>query len=390
MPAPYVAGTFTDTSRTDGASWSGSGPYTATLEIPAGSPPPYDVSNYADFDDFGPSPNIPKYVPLDATNLVVRFKLARHVASGVATVKDDTIQPLHNGSASGLTNLADTVTAWPGSSTDAFYDAEDYTPAQVNSGLLGLRIGATATGTAGQIGNVSIVVPEIVSITFDIPNIQCVEAAVSDDDGYGSDNGTAFDDAGDFMRVGITEGMEPPPDERYAFWLKLRDLQIPEGSTILTCTINLFDRGSTGTGIDCEIGIVTGVDPAVPADATELFDLIDNDMLATYRIQAIDTSSPSPPYPVLTLQGLDPSDLAPLLQAYIDQAGYEAARSANGANPLFAVYPDPDDVSIGYGTHDFGTGDDDELGYITVTYTPPAAETLATGTVYQMLVLGML
>jgi len=384
MPSspPFSPATITNTSRSQ-ATWNtgGGSPYTASLETPA-TAPPYDETDYLDFSAYFNSPNFPAAIP-SGLQVRITWTVIRS-AAGSAAAKDLEVYALIAGTPTGSNLERSGEGNWPGSDGSITYQA-DVDADAVNNNTLGLRI-------AAQIDGSGLAVPSITSanITSLLPLIPLEQGEVtaSDDDGYGSDNGASptFDDAADTMIVGIDAAAMPTPETKYASYIRFRDIQIPTGATITSATVTLADHG--GGNVLCSAGVKDDLAPAVPTDASEVWDVVNNDLLASIDTGLlIPSSSPGTgPYPAFDLP--TGAALVAAIQAYIDKPGYEAARDANTADLLLLVYCEGD-YSSEFSQHEFGTQDGGDAAILQVEYTlPGAGATLTSGSAFLLLLEG--
>lgn len=363
MPSvpPFTAGSYAEVGRTDGGSWTFLGTFSTNVGTNAGAPPPNELSNLLEFEDWGPSPNVLPFVPSNAEDIVVRFKFQKS-AAGTAVIREDVVQPLYNGSSAGLPDLANTVANWPSSSTDATYDALHFTPSQINSGLIGLRIGVVKSGgSPGDVSSVVISMPAIESITWTIPGrIATCGGSGGDEDGYGTDHGATFDDAGNTMTVGTVPGPDPAPDVQHAIFCRMRvgtepTKRLPWNARILTATLTFVDCG----GAAVPVKVCATDDPNDSGVLTDANDLWTGKIASNLSDAQIDWtvggSSPSEPYPTV-----DTPDISDIVQELIRRPGYVPT----GSDFLFILVPQG-----AAGTHDFGTSEAGEGAYLTVTWT---------------------
>lgn len=368
---PFSPATVTNTSRGQ-ATWNTvSSPYVASLETPA-TEPPYDETDYLDFSAYFNSPTFPARVPSGATARIT-WTVVRSV-SGAAGAKDLEVYVLVSGTPTGSNLERSGEGSWPGSDAGITYQAD--VPADaVNNNTLGLRI-------AAQIDGSGIAIPSITSanITAFLPLIPLQEGedVGNTDDGQAADDGTGYDNSGAEMRAGIVPGGFPPPDLPYAAFLRIPNIDIPAGSTIVHAYFHLYDHGGGAT--DIEVGVKADASAVAPVNATEVWADVNSNLSATQATWSLGSSTPSEPYPIVTSP-----DCAALIQEFIDLGGYAA-----GTSDLLAYFYG-DGGSTDY--HDFGTSDGYEPGFLTVEYTPPGGGdpvTLSTGTVYQMLIAGLI
>jgi len=349
MPSspPFSPATVANTSRGK-ATWNtgGGSPYTASLETPATNPP-YDESDHLDFGQYFNSPSFPARIPTGLTARVT-WTVVRSV-TGAAGAQDFDVYVLISGAPYG-SNLAQTGVAWPGTNGSVTYEAE-VPAAAVNDNTLGLRIAADHTGSGIAVASVT-----SAQITNLLPLIPLQEGGTvaSDDDGQAADDGTGYSNSGTAMRAGIVPGTLPPPDLPYAAFLRIPNIDIPAGSTITHAYFHLYDHGGDAT--DIEIGIVADASAVAPANATEVWDDVDNNLTTTQVTWPLSSSAPSEPYPIVTSP-----DCAALLTEFLALGGYTA-----GSSDLL-VYFYGNGGSVDY--HDFGTSDGYEAGFLTVEYT---------------------
>lgn len=363
MPLTFTGSAYSNNSGNSppgSVPWIGTGPYTALVQVLAADPPA-GKTNWLEVTDFVVSPQYMPTVPSDAINVQLHVRISRR-SNAVATLTDAGVYLLDSVGAS-IDGDQSSVSAWPGSYGNADY-VFDSTPATVNAADFTLRLGAQATGSEGDFGQ-----PDVQSVllwaTWEKPFTDG-SGPTGSEDGYGTD-GATFDNSATSSRTGKTGGA------KYAAFSLFSNLTKDPGDTVAHAYLWAYDRG--GAAIDVKIGVKNSVSPSAPASAAACWTDVNSNLTATQVDWSISSSSPSTPYPII-----QSPDLAAILTEYFAIGGF----SSGASDLLIYVYGLAGTTDV----HDFGTSEGVEAMFLTVEFTSGLVVTLATGTVYQMLIAG--